>query len=63
MDTREASEHLKRAEEILVSKGATIHGTAAGEILLAVQSLIENLDNSFGSVKPMRKTATGYKAD
>lgn len=51
MDTREAKSQVEKAREVLTSKGAPIEGTAAGHLLLAIESLIENLDNSFGSTR------------
>lgn len=51
MDTREAKAQVQKAREVLEAKGAPIEGTAAGHLLLAIESLIQNLDNSFGYTK------------
>ena len=48
MDTREARQQVAKAREVLEAKGAPLEGTAAGHLILAIESLIENLDNSFG---------------
>lgn len=48
MDTRAAKSELQKAREVLESKNAPLEGTAAGHLILALEELITNLDNSFG---------------
>ena len=55
MDTREVAAQVKKAREVLISKGAPIEGTAAGHLLLAIESLIEELNNSSSSTRKVSR--------
>lgn len=64
MDTRAVKAQVQAAREVLSSKGAPLEGTAAGHLILALEELTRQLDNSFGyTQRTKRAEPFGFAAD
>ncbi len=48
LDTTRVKAELATARMILEQKGAPLEGTAAGHLILALEALVKDLDNSLG---------------